>query len=225
MNPLAAVGLRPVRQKFHRRHCPRPHQASKGSDASTEDYRTFQNSSPNLDRFLTKGCGRLPTLWKRFHEPDGLVLRRVDLSRQIGNGPQARRNAAPFPFALLNMLSPTVSPQSDEASSNSGDSFSPAHLPLDHPASSLEAAVEQLRCRPEEELRRARKHHRRALKALQDGAYEALSAETRDQLVHQFRSGLRALNQALDEAGTPAPEEDASAPSSTSLGDVLTGLW
>lgn len=122
------------------------------------------------------------------------------------------------------MLSLAVSSQSDEASPDSGDSFSPTNLPLDHPASSLEEAVEQLRCRPEEELRRARKHHRRALKALQDGAYEALSAETRDRLVHQFRSGLRALNQALDEAGTSAPE-DTSASSSISLGDVLTGLW
>lgn len=123
------------------------------------------------------------------------------------------------------MLSLAVSSQSDEASPDSGDSFSPANLPLDRPASSFEEAVEQLQGRPEEELRRAQKHHRRALKALQDGAYEALSAETRDRLVHQFRSGLRALNQALDEAGTSAPEENTSASSSISLGDVLTGLW
>jgi len=121
------------------------------------------------------------------------------------------------------MLTPTVSSQSDEASLNSDDSFSPAKLPLDHPASSFEEAVDQLRCQPEDELRRARKHHRRALTALQDGAYEALSAETRERLTHQFRSGLRALNQALDEAGTSNPDDGTS--SSTSLGDVLTGLW
>lgn len=124
------------------------------------------------------------------------------------------------------MLTSTVSSQSDEASPDSSDSFSPAKLPLDHPASSLEEAVEELRRRPKDELQRARKHHRRALKALQDGAYEALSEETRERLTNQFRSGLRALNQALDEAGASNnSDEDSSSSSSTSLGDVLTGLW
>lgn len=130
---------------------------------------------------------------------------------------------SPIAYALSNMLAPTVSAQSDEASPDSDGSFSPAKLPLDRPASSLEEAVEQLRGRPEDELRRARKHHRRALKALRDGAYEALSEETRERLTNQFRSGLRALNQALDEAGASNPDDGTS--SSTSLGDVLTGLW
>ncbi|WP_263786777.1 hypothetical protein [Salinibacter grassmerensis] len=124
------------------------------------------------------------------------------------------------------MPTSTVSSQSDEASPDSGDSFSSAKLPLDHPASSLEEAVEELRRRPEDELRRARKHHQRALKALQNGAYEALSEETRGRLTNQFRSGLHALNQALDEVeASNGSDEGPSSSSSTSLGDVLTGLW
>ncbi|WP_332314653.1 hypothetical protein [Salinibacter sp.] len=122
------------------------------------------------------------------------------------------------------MLTSTVSSQSGEASSTSSDSFSPARLPLDDPPSDLEEAVDQLRGRPDEELRRAHKHHRRALKALQEGAYEALSDDTRERLTHQFRSGLHALNKALDEP--QAPEADADEPSSSfSFRDVLTGLW
>ncbi|MEF8815479.1 MAG: hypothetical protein V5A20_02560 [Salinibacter sp.] len=117
-----------------------------------------------------------------------------------------------------------MSSQSGEASSTSSDSFSPARLPLDDPPSDLEEAVDQLRGRPDEELRRAHKHHRRALKALQEGAYEALSDDTRERLTHQFRSGLHALNKALDEP--QAPEADADEPSSSfSFRDVLTGLW
>jgi hypothetical protein len=60
---------------------------SSDPDASTEDYFTFQNLSPNLDRFLTKDCGRLPTFWKRFHQPGVLLLPCVDVSRPISDGP------------------------------------------------------------------------------------------------------------------------------------------
>lgn len=127
--------------------------------------------------------------------------------------------------ALAKMHTSTVPSPSDDAFLASSDSLSPARLPLDDPPSDMEEAIEKLQSRPEDELRRARKHHRRALKALQEGAYEALAEETRERLECQFRSGLHALNRALDGTAASEAEHDATSSPSTSFRDVLTGLW
>lgn len=119
--------------------------------------------------------------------------------------------------------SKAVPSQSNDSSPLPSDSFSSAGLPLADVPSDFDEAVEQLAQRPEDELTQARTHHRRALKALQDGAYDALSDETRERLTQQFRLSLHALNQALDD--TDAPEEDEPSPSSSSFQDILTGLW
>ncbi len=194
-----------------------------------EDNRTFQNSSPNLDRFLTQKCGRAAIFWKRFQTiEENCRLFYADLRFRVDGFSSATSDCTSVPplDALSKMHTSTVSSQSDDAFLASSDSLSPSRLPLDHPPSDMEEAVEQLRRRPEDELRRARTHHRRALKALQEGAYEALSAETRERLTRQFRSGLHALNRAIDETDAPERDEDtASSPSSTSLRDVFTGLW
>lgn len=122
--------------------------------------------------------------------------------------------------------SKAVPPQSNDSSSRSSDSFSSARLPLADVPSDFEEAVEQLAQRPEDELTQARTHHRRALKALRDGAYDALSDETRERLTKQFRLNLRALNQALGETGARTEEDESPPPpSSSSFQDVLTGLW
>lgn len=121
--------------------------------------------------------------------------------------------------------SKAVASQSNDSSSFSSDSLSSAGLPLADMPSDVEEAVEQLAQRPKDELHQARKHHRRALKALRDGAYDALSDETRERLTHQFRLNLRALNQALDDTGALEGDDgSAPPPSSSSLQDVLTGL-
>jgi len=123
--------------------------------------------------------------------------------------------------------SQAVSSQSNDAPSFSSDSFPSTGLPLPDEPSDFEDAVEQLAQQPEDELRHARKHHRRALTALRDGAYDALSDETRERLTQQFRCSLRALNRALDAPNAPDGEE-TSPPSHSSgspLGDVFTGLW
>lgn len=91
------------------------------------------------------------------------------------------------------------------------DSFVSAQLPLDSPPTNVEDAVEALRQHSPEKLRQARKHQRRALKALREGGYDALPDETREQLAQQFRTSLTALNEALETMGTNA--SDASLPS------------
>ena len=85
-----------------------------------------------------------------------------------------------------------------------GNPFTSVQLPLDSPPADLDEAVEALRERPQDELQRARKHHRRALKALRKGAYEALPDDTRDQLIERFQTSLTALNRALK------PDQSAS---------------
>lgn len=122
--------------------------------------------------------------------------------------------------------STAVPSQSNDSSSFSSNSFSSAGLPLADVPSDFGEAVDQLADRPEDELIQARKHHRRALKALRDGAYDALSDDTRERLTHQFRLSLRALNQALGDADAHDGEDEPSPPpSSSSFQDVLTGLW
>lgn len=100
----------------------------------------------------------------------------------------------------------------------------PVQLPLDTVPSEFEAAVSELRQRSREDLERARKHHRRALTALQDGAYDALPEETRDQLTKQLRTSLTALNEALHDPGA-SDDESQSDNASSLLHKAATWLW
>jgi hypothetical protein len=121
---------------------------------------------------------------------------------------------------------PSRPPEFDSSHSRSGDAFASVQLPLEEPPSDYDKAVRKLKERPADELRQARKHHRRALKALRDGAYNALSEGTREQLVRRFHTNLKALNDALN---TEAPDADASSQSrrstSTLFRKALTWLW
>ena len=81
---------------------------------------------------------------------------------------------------------------------STGDPLFSVQLPLESAPSDLDEAVQELAERPEDELRQARKHHRRALKALRKDAYEALPEETREQLVRRLRTNLTALNKVFE---------------------------
>ncbi|MFB6229874.1 MAG: hypothetical protein ABEL04_01860 [Salinibacter sp.] len=101
--------------------------------------------------------------------------------------------------------------------SEADDTFPSAQLPLRQPVADVEEAVRTLEGYPPDELRRARKHHRRALEALRDNAYNALSGDTRKRLVRRFRTNLRILNKALDAADdSDADRTVGSSPQSTS---------
>lgn len=52
--------------------------------------------------------------------------------------------------------------------------------------------------RSPKDLARARRHHRRALKALEAGGFDALEAGTRQQLIRRLRADLDALDEALN---------------------------
>ncbi|MFB6273303.1 MAG: hypothetical protein ABEL51_10465 [Salinibacter sp.] len=124
------------------------------------------------------------------------------------------------------MPSPSPRPRQTDISDarSPDDSFASVQLPLDSRPSDLKQAVEALRQCPSEELRRARTHHRRALKALREGAYDALSEETRERLIQRFQTNLTALNEALkpenEEAETPPRET-----SSSLFRKALTWIW
>jgi uncharacterized membrane protein YccC len=108
-------------------------------------------------------------------------------------------------------------------SSASPSSASPqptaASLPLDTRPDDLDELVRALRSCSPSDLRRARRHHRRALTALTDGCYDALSDETRRQLIRRLREDLTALNRALAATST-RPTDDAPRPP-----DRSSGLW
>ena len=73
------------------------------------------------------------------------------------------------------------------------------HMPIDGPVDSIDDAVHQLlQCDPSD-LRRARRHHRRALSALERGSYETLADDTRTRLVDRLRTDLEALDRALNQ--------------------------
>lgn len=115
--------------------------------------------------------------------------------------------------------------QSSASRSPSSDTFSSVRLPIETPPSDFEEAVQKLKQRPTDELRRARKHHRRALKALRDDAYGALPENTRDRLIRRFQENLTALNEALKTeeptTETPSTEESTSSP----FQKALRWLW
>jgi len=100
----------------------------------------------------------------------------------------------------------------------------PVQFPLDTVPPEFEEAVSKLRQRSRDDLVRVRKHHRRALKALREGAYDALPDETRDKLTEQLLTNLTALNEALD--GPDASDETSQTEDSYSvLRTALTWLW
>ena len=109
---------------------------------------------------------------------------------------------------------------------STGDSLSSVQLPLEPVPSDLDEAVQELTERPEDELRQARKHHRRALKALREDTYEALPEETREQLVRRLQTNLTALNAALETKASDGESSASSRPSSSSLlRKAVTWLW
>jgi hypothetical protein len=55
-----------------------------------------------------------------------------------------------------------------------------------------------LHTRSPEDLARARSHHRRALRALEAGGFDALETGTRQALIRRLKSDLDALDEALD---------------------------
>lgn len=121
---------------------------------------------------------------------------------------------------------PSRSPQFDSSRSDSSDTLSSVQLPLEEPPSDYEKAVQELKERPADELHQARKHHRRALKALRDGAYSALSESTRERLVKRFHTNLKALNDALNSGETDTDSASQSRrPASSLFRKALTWLW
>jgi hypothetical protein len=108
-------------------------------------------------------------------------------------------------------------------------------MPIDVPVDDTEEAVERLQRCSSAALRRARKHHRRALESLDTGGYSALSEATRDRLAARLRKNLKALNRALESAScaeTSGSETDASSPCSDSSRSVsarvrafVRGFW
>lgn len=134
------------------------------------------------------------------------------------------------------MTSPDSSPSSSRAAAKTAaQRFSAVRMPIEVPVENVEEAVEQLKRCSSTELRRARKHHRRALESLRTGGYSALSEATRDCLAARLRRNLKALNRALEPASSAEPsgsERAAPAPSSDSSGSVsarirafIRGLW
>ena len=88
-------------------------------------------------------------------------------------------------------------------------------MPIDDAVDSMADAVQQLKTRNPQDLRRARRHHRRALAALENGSYETLADDTRSQLVTRLRADLEALDRALNQLDGPGA---SSGPGSTSSG-------
>ncbi len=77
-------------------------------------------------------------------------------------------------------------------------------MPIGDSADSVEEAARALQKCPPDDLRRARRHHRRALAALQNGCYDALDSDTRGTLIQRLKADLTALNRALDTEATGA---------------------
>lgn len=128
---------------------------------------------------------------------------------------------------------PQSETQSPPASSTEGaQRFSAVRMPIEEPIDDLDEAVQKLNNCSSTELRRARQHHQRAVEALQNGGYNALSDATRDHLLKRLRNNLEALNRALDTSNTsrdadPAKSSPETAPTSFSsrFRAFFEGLW
>jgi len=132
-------------------------------------------------------------------------------------------------------------PSSDTSSnspSSSSDApaqrFSAVRMPIEVPVEDREQAVEELRRCSSTELRRARKHHRRALESLRTGGYSNLSDATRRRLADRLRTNLEVLNRALapassgDDASAGRPSGDGETTSrsfSARFRTLFQGLW
>jgi len=134
------------------------------------------------------------------------------------------------------MTSPDSSSSSSRtASKAAAQRFSAVRMPIDVPVDDIEEAVERLQRCSSAALRRARKHHRRALESLRTGGYSALSEATRDRLAARLRKNLKALNRALEpatsteasgsETAAPAPSTDSSGSVSARVRAFVRGLW
>ena len=134
------------------------------------------------------------------------------------------------------MTSPDSSSSSSRtASKAAARRFSAVRMPIDVPVDDTEEAVERLQRCSSAALRRARKHHRRALESLRTGGYSALSEATRDRLAARLRKNLKALNRALEpatsteasgsETAAPAPSSDSSGSVSARVRAFVRGLW
>jgi len=161
---------------------------------------------------MTQDSPQLGTFWKRFQNDDEVLAARLLSDTLSQSSTSMHLTASSFS-------------QSDASRTPSSDTFSSVRLPLETPPSDFEEAVQKLRQRPGDELRRARKHHRRALKALRDDGYEALPDSTRERLISRFQENLTALNEALktEEPTTETPSTEDSA--SSLLQKALTWLW
>ncbi len=125
----------------------------------------------------------------------------------------------------------TPSPESTSSPSGAVQRFSAVRMPIEEPVEDFDAAVDELRHCSSAELRRARKHHRRALESLRNGGYHSLSDATRDHLVERLHNNLAALNRALDTSAS-APENTStetdaprSDPFSSRFRAFFQGLW
>lgn len=121
--------------------------------------------------------------------------------------------------------------RSDLSSIGSPQRFFAVRMPIEEPVKNTDEAVAKLRQCDSTELRRARKHHRRALESLQNGGYSCLADATRTHLAARLRNNLDALNQALNTSAAPsdATEEPDPTPDSPSISSrfraFFQGLW
>lgn len=99
-------------------------------------------------------------------------------------------------------------------------------MPIDVPVDDTEEAAERLQQCSSAALRRARKHHRRALESLRTGGYSALSEATRDRLAARLRKNLKALNRALEpDACAETSSGDSSESVSARIRAFVRRLW
>lgn len=108
------------------------------------------------------------------------------------------------------MGSPDTTSAAAPSSADTTDTFYAVRMPIEQPVSDFEEAVRKLKQCTLHELRRARRHHSRALESLHNGGYDALSEDTRERLVERLQTDLKALNQALDEVDTSNEATDRS---------------
>lgn len=125
-------------------------------------------------------------MWKRFHDAPmyGVTFSSLKF--------------LPLVLSMMQFPASRSFPSDASRARSSSDSFSRVRLPLETSPSDFDEAVRKLKQRPTDELRRARKHHRRALKALRNDGYEALPDPTRDRLIKRFQTNLTALNDVLE---------------------------
>ena len=119
---------------------------------------------------------------------------------------------------------------STDTSSSPGISqrFAAVRLPIEEPVQDFDEAIAKLKQCDSTELRRARKHHRRALESLRNGGYSCLSDATREHLADRLRKNLNALSHVLDTSASPEPNYEPASEStsiSSRFRSLFKGLW